>query len=78
MNTAVSTAIGLTACSLPSATNAQSSETAAPETPSKTIGVVEVTGSRPTSLPTQIPTTMESTTRKEIQRHINATDSEAT
>jgi len=52
MNTSASTAIGLTACSLLSATHAQSSETTAPESPSKTIGVVEVTGWRPTSLPT--------------------------
>ena len=76
MNTSVSTAIGLTACTLLCAAHAQPSETAAADTPSKAIGVVEVTGSRPTSLPTQIPTTMESTTREEIQRHTNASDSE--
>ena len=63
-------------CSLLSTAHAQSSETAAADTPSKTIGVVDVTGSRPTSLPTQIPTTMEGVTREQIERHINATDSE--
>ena len=36
----------------------------------------QVTGARPTSLPTQIPTTMEGITREEIERRINATDSE--
>ena len=39
-------------------------------------GVVTVTGSRPTSLPTQIPTTMEGVTRQDIERSVNATDSE--
>jgi iron complex outermembrane receptor protein len=45
-------------------------------TPTRELGVVTVTGSRPTSLPTQIPTTMEGVTRQEIERSVNATDSE--
>lgn len=45
--------------------------------PTKTLGVVTITGSgQPTSLPTQIPATMESVTREQIERTINATDSE--
>jgi iron complex outermembrane receptor protein len=46
------------------------------DTSEKTLGTVTVYGSRPTSLPTQIPTTMEGTTREQIERVINATDSE--
>ena len=42
----------------------------------KSLGVVTVTGGRPTSLPTQIPTTIEGVTREEIETRINATDSE--
>jgi len=44
--------------------------------PVKELGVVTITGERPTSLPTQIPTTTESITREQIERSINATDSE--
>ena len=44
--------------------------------PVKTLGVISVTGPRPTSLPTQIPTTMESATREQIERTVNASDSE--
>ncbi|HVO08098.1 MAG TPA: TonB-dependent receptor [Burkholderiaceae bacterium] len=55
-------------------------DTAAPteptDAPSKSLGVVTVVGVRPTSLPTQIPTTTEGITREEIERSINATDSE--
>lgn len=46
------------------------------DAPVKTLGVVTVTGGQPTSLPTQIPTTMEGITREQIDRTINATDSE--
>ncbi len=51
-------------------------ETADDGTPIRQLGVVTVTGSRPTSLPTQIPTTMEGVTRQDIERSVNATDSE--
>ncbi len=44
--------------------------------PVKSLGVVTITGSQPTSLPTQIPATMESVTAEQIARTINATDSE--
>ncbi len=44
--------------------------------PIKSLGVVTITGSTPTSLPTQIPATMEGVTREQIARDINATDSE--
>lgn len=52
---------------------------AAPATgdqPVKTLGMVTVRGNRPTSLPTHIPTTLESVTAQDIERTINATDSE--
>jgi len=48
----------------------------APTERSKSLGVVTVTGGRPTSLPTQIPTTIEGVTGEDIQTRINATDSE--
>jgi len=44
--------------------------------PTKKLGVVVVTGNQPTSLPTQIPTAMEGVDAKQIERTINATDSE--
>ncbi len=44
--------------------------------PVKQLGTVTITGSRPTSLPVQIPTTIEGITKAEIERTINATDSE--
>jgi len=46
--------------------------------PVKALGIVTITitGSQPTSLPTQIPATMESLTREQIERTVNATDSE--
>ena len=44
--------------------------------PVKTLGVVTVTGGQPTSLPTQIPATMEGITREQIEKTINASDSE--
>jgi iron complex outermembrane receptor protein len=44
--------------------------------PVKSLGVVTVTGSQPTSLPTQIPATMEGVTREQIARSVNASDSE--
>ena len=47
-----------------------------PDAPTRTLGVVTVTGGRPTSLPTEIPTTTESITREQIERTINATDAE--
>ena len=50
-----------------------------PETetsPTKELGVISVTASRPTSLPTHIPTTTHGITRDEIARTVNAADSE--
>lgn len=46
------------------------------DAPIKQLGTVTITGNRPTSLPTQIPTTIEGITRAEIERTVNATDSE--
>lgn len=46
------------------------------EAPVKSLGIVSVSGGRPTSLPTHIPTTMEGTTGEQIEATINATDSE--
>jgi len=46
------------------------------DTPVRSLGVVVVNGSQPTSLPTQIPTTFESITGREIAEKINATDAE--
>ena len=44
--------------------------------PVRSLGTVIVTGEQPTSLPTQIPTTTESATREQIERSVNAADSE--
>ena len=44
--------------------------------PTRRAGVVVITGLQPSSLPTRIPTTIEGTTAAEIDRSINATDSE--
>jgi iron complex outermembrane receptor protein len=44
--------------------------------PARSAGVVVISGTQPSSLPTRIPTTIESTTAAEIDRSINATDSE--
>jgi iron complex outermembrane recepter protein len=46
------------------------------ETSTKSLGVVVVTGSQPTSLPTQIPTTIEGIKGSEVAEKINATDAE--
>jgi iron complex outermembrane receptor protein len=42
----------------------------------KSLGVVEIVGSQPTSLPTQIPTTIEGIRGAEVAEKINAADSE--
>lgn len=56
---------------------AQAQTTPSADVPVRTLGVITVTGSgQPTSLPTQIPATMESVTREQIERTVNATDSE--
>ncbi|XHS77990.1 TonB-dependent receptor [Burkholderiaceae bacterium UC74_6] len=47
-----------------------------PEAPVKQLGMVTVNGSRPSSLPTNIPTTTESASAADIERTVNATDSE--
>jgi len=46
------------------------------DAPIKQLGMVTVNGSRPSSLPTNIPTTSESSTAADIERSVNATDSE--
>ncbi|OWQ87662.1 TonB-dependent receptor [Roseateles aquatilis] len=45
-------------------------------TPARTLGIVRVDGTSPTSLPSRIPTTMEGLTGDAIARDINATDAE--
>lgn len=44
--------------------------------PTKSLGVVTILGGQPTSLPTEVPATVESVTREQIERTVNATDSE--
>jgi len=46
------------------------------QTETKSLGMVTVEGSRPTSLPTTVPTTTESLSAADIARTVNATDSE--
>ncbi|MFN7848617.1 MAG: TonB-dependent receptor [Burkholderiales bacterium] len=52
------------------------SPSASAEAPTKTLGVVTITAGQPTSLPTQIPTTMEGSTQEQIEKTVNATDSQ--
>ncbi|MCC2954383.1 TonB-dependent receptor [Massilia sp. IC2-477] len=59
---------------LAAATQAASAQ--AQDGPIKQLGTVTITGSRPTSLPVQIPTTIEGITGAQIERTINALDSE--
>ncbi|MFG6463192.1 TonB-dependent receptor [Roseateles sp. DXS20W] len=47
-----------------------------PALPRTRLGLVRVAGAAPSSLPTNIPTTRETVTREDIERSINATDSE--
>ncbi len=54
-------------------TAAQDADTPAPRAK---LGLVRVQGAAPSSLPTNIPTTRETVTREDIERSINATDSE--
>ncbi|MFM2346946.1 MAG: hypothetical protein RL654_1699 [Pseudomonadota bacterium] len=56
--------------------SAVSAEPLTADTPTKSLGVVVVTGSQPTSLPTQIPTTIEGIKGAEVVEKINATDAE--
>src|SRR6185436_19288537 len=60
----------------PAAVAADSADPLGAATPTRSLGVVSVTGARPTSLPSQIPTTTESVTREQIERTVNATDAE--
>ena len=48
----------------------------AEDAPTRTLGTVVVTATRPSSLPTQIPTTIEGIAGEDVARTINATDSE--
>ena len=47
-----------------------------PDTPVRSLGVVTIRAGQPTSLPSQIPTTMEGVTGEQVERTVNATDSE--
>ncbi|NRT55700.1 TonB-dependent receptor [Sphaerotilus uruguayifluvii] len=60
------------ACALP--VSAQADEGDSP--PVKSLGLIVVTGTQPTSLPTQISTTIEGIKGAEIAEKINATDAE--
>ncbi len=57
-------------------TSADAPSAASADLPVKSLGMVTVTSGQPTSLPTQIPTTIEGVTREQIERTVNATDSE--
>ncbi|CAN5302599.1 TonB-dependent receptor [soil metagenome] len=63
------------AATVPTALQAQSAQPS-DNVPVRTLGVVTVNGPQPTTLPTQIPATMESLTREQIERTVNAFDSE--
>jgi iron complex outermembrane receptor protein len=63
-------------CAAPLAALLPLPATAQAEAPQREAGIVVVTGGRPSSLPTHIPTTIESITGAEVERKINATDSE--
>src|SRR6187551_3338354 len=46
------------------------------DAPTRELGTVTVTATRPTSLPTQIPTTIEGVSGETVARTVNATDAE--
>ena len=46
------------------------------DAPAKSLGIITINSSQPTSLPTQIPTTIEGVTKEQIEQTINATDSQ--
>ena len=71
----VAIAIGLST-SLGAGAQPTSTDTSQEQAPVKSLGIVTVFGSRPSSLPTQIPTTIEGITRTQMEQTINATDSE--
>ncbi len=58
------------------ATDIVTAANAADGTPVRSLGVVTIVGTQPTSLPTQIPATMEGVTREQLERSVNASDSE--
>jgi len=58
------------------ALHAQANDASTDNSRIKSLGTVVVTGSQPTSLPTTIPTTIEGIKREQIEKAINATDSE--
>ena len=55
---------------------ATTQQTVTEPAPRNKLGLVRVQGAAPSSLPTNIPTTRETVTREEIERSVNATDSE--
>ncbi|MES2533061.1 MAG: TonB-dependent receptor [Pseudomonadota bacterium] len=61
---------------LPSAAAQTTAEPEAGDAGARALGIVTVSGGRPTSLPTQIPTTIEGVTRAQIEETVNATDAE--
>ena len=71
----VAIAIGLST-SLGAGAQPISTDPSQEQAPVKSLGIVTVFGSRPSSLPTQIPTTIEGITRTQMEQTINATDSE--
>ncbi len=64
------------AAAYPFLATAAQPEADADAAPIKSLGVVTVQGSRPSSLPTTIPTTLESASAESIERTVNASDSE--
>lgn len=58
------------------AATADGADADAARSPRQQLGTVTVKGSQPSSLPTQIPTTMEGIRGDEVERRINAIDSE--
>ena len=78
MNRIVKALRGMTPAALAAAAACQAQTVPAIDTaPVKSLGVVTIAaGGQPTSLPTTIPTTTEGITREQIERGINASDSE--
>ena len=64
------------ALACPLATPVFAQDAAPADDPVRSGGVVTITANRPTSLPTEIPTTLHGATAADIERHVNATDSE--
>ncbi len=76
MQTSLLSSIAVCALVFAQSLHAQSQPPQSDTEPKKELGVVTITGSKPSSLPTQIPSTMHSVDAQRLEQTINSQDSE--